>query len=109
MAADRAESIIDESRGLQRIVTGSSVGLAAGVVGLALPVSLYILATYSPGTLVLTTSQLVQITAILALAGAVLFAISLTFYRWGFWALQSADRRFWAASVLCLLGTVGVV
>jgi hypothetical protein len=98
-----------ESTGLGRIATGSSVGLSAGIVGLALPVTLFLFAHYSPGTVLPSASELVQVTAILALAGAILFAISLTFYRWGFWSLQSIDRRFWVASVLCLLGTIGVV
>lgn len=99
----------DGSRGLHRIATGSTVGLAAGVVGLVLPVTLLLLANYSPGTLLLTPAQLIQVTAILALAGALLFAISLLLYRFGFSSLRASDRRFWVASGLCMLGTVGIV
>src|SRR5579864_8908945 len=109
MAIESKGTAGEEAHGLARIATGSTVGLAAGLVGLALPVSLFVLAAYSPGTLYLSTLQLVQVTAILALAGALLFAISLTLYRWGFWSLQRIDRRFWIASVLCLVGMLGVV
>jgi hypothetical protein len=109
MAASPVRSSGLEPLGLRRIVAGSTIGLAAGIVGLALPVTLFFLADYSPGTILLSPSNLIQVTAILALAGAILFAISLTLYRWGFWSLQSVDRRFWAASALCLLGTVGVI
>jgi hypothetical protein len=99
----------DEHQGLRRISTGATVGLSAGIVGLILPVGLFLLASYSPSTFFLSPSSLIQLTAILALAGAILFAVSLTFYRMGFWSLMSFDHRFWAASALCLLGTVGVI
>ena len=99
----------DESSGLSRIATGSTVGLAAGVVGLALPVTLLLLASYRPGALPISASQLLQVTAVLALTGALLFAISLIIYRYGFASLRTVDPRFWAASALCMLGTVGLV
>ena len=99
----------DESSGLSRIATGSTVGLAAGIVGLALPVTLLVLASYRPGALPISASQLLQVTAVLALTGALLFAISLILYRFGFASLRTVDPRFWAASALCMLGTVGLV
>jgi hypothetical protein len=108
-----AESVVprggDESKGLHRLATGSTVGLAAGIVGLALPVTLFFFSTYSPGTLLIRSSTLIQVTAIMALAGAILFAISLLIYRFGFALLRAADKRFWAASVLCILGSIGVL
>jgi hypothetical protein len=100
---------VDETRGLRRIAAGSMVGLAAGIVGLALPIGLFLLATYSPGTVLLSGPTLIEAAALLALAGTLLFALSLSLYRIGFWALQSYDRGFWSASVLCLLGTIGAV
>jgi hypothetical protein len=109
MGTGPASSTALESKGLQRIVAGSTVGLAAGIVGLALPVTLYLLADYSPGTITFSAADLIKATAVLALAGAILFAISLMLYRWGFWSLQGVDRRFWTASVLCLVGMIGVV
>ncbi len=109
MARDVTMQVADESKGLRRISTGSTIGLVAGIVGLALPVGLFLLATYSPGTILLNGPELIQATALLALAGVLLFALSLSVYRLGFWALQSFDRGFWSASVLCLLGTVGAI
>jgi len=110
MATDGATVNAEDSRkGLRRIEIGSVVGLAAGIVGLALPIALVLLASYSPGTLFLTGAQLVEVTAILAIAGALLFAICLLSFRLGFSSLRGFDRRFWTASVLCMLGTIGVV
>src|SRR4029077_8294901 len=57
----------------------------------------------------LSASTLIQVTAIMAIAGAILFAISLIVYRIGFGSLRVTDPRFWVASALCMVGTVGVV
>jgi hypothetical protein len=109
MATSAAEPGGDDPKGLHRIGTGSTIGLAAGIAGLVLPVTLILLATYSPGTPFLRGTELIQVTAIMALAGAILFAIALLVYRLGFAALRHFDRRFWTASILCMLGTVGVL
>ena len=109
MFANRPRHVGDEPKGLRRIAVGSMIGLAAGIAGLVLPVALILLATYAPGTLFLPGPQLVQVTAIMALAGAILFAVSLLVYRLGFAALGPYDHRFWSASILCLVGTVGVL
>ena len=100
---------LGEARGLQRIAVGSIVGLAAGLNGLALPTALYVRASDSPGVLSLSPSALVQVTSLLALVGAILFAISLLLYRSGFKILRASDRRLWLASLLCGAGTVGVI
>src|SRR4029077_7963367 len=86
-----------------------TIGLAAGIAGLVLPVALILIVTYSPSTIFLRGRELVEVTAIMALAGAILFAVSLLVYRLGFAALRPFDRRFWSASILCLFGTVGVL
>jgi hypothetical protein len=100
----------DTSRkALGRIATGSILGLAAGVVGLVLPVSLVLLATYQPTGTLLTGARLIEVTSILATAGVLLFALCLVAFRFGFSAVRRADPRFWTASVLCMLGTVGAV
>jgi hypothetical protein len=99
----------DESKGLRRIATGAAVGLAAGIMGLVTPIILVLFATYSPGTLFSLGRTLFEVTSILALAGALMFAISLLIYRLGFAALIKFDPRFWVASILCLLGTLGVL
>jgi uncharacterized membrane protein len=94
---------------LRRIATGSVLGLAAGVVGLALPVALVLLATYQPATHFLSGPHLIEVTSVLAIAGVLLFALCLTAFRFGFSSLRRYDRRFWSASVLCLLGTAGLL
>jgi hypothetical protein len=109
MASNPTEPGADEPRGLRRIAQGSLFGLAAGIAGLVLPIILILLATYSPGTPFLQGAQLIQVTAIMALAGAILFAVALLVYRLGFAALRRFDPRFWTASVLAMLGTVGVL
>jgi hypothetical protein len=100
---------IPESKGLRHIGTGAFIGIAAGIIGLVLPLAIILLATYSPGALALTGAQLIEVTAVVALLGAVLFAISLTVYRWGFSVLSRFDHRFWTASALCWCGTIGIL
>jgi hypothetical protein len=109
MTSDPARQGGDESKGLRRIATGATIGLAAGIAGLAFPVALILVATYGRGFIVLPGPELVQVTAIMALAGALLFAISLLVYRLGFRALRAYEPRFWSASILCLVGTIGVL
>ncbi|HXQ49322.1 MAG TPA: hypothetical protein VN842_06080 [Thermoplasmata archaeon] len=96
-------------KGVRRIETGSVIGLAAGLVGIGLPIALVLFAAYAPGVKLLTGKQLIEVTAILAIAGALLFAISLLVFRLGFSTLRAFDHRFWSASVLCMLGSVGVL
>jgi hypothetical protein len=99
----------DATKGLRRISTGSLLGLAAGVVGLALPVALVLLASLMPGGSFFTGAQLIETTAGLALVGALLFAFSLMIFQLGFTAFRVFDRRFWTASILCAVGTIGVI
>jgi hypothetical protein len=109
MDADAPGRAVHESKALWRFAAGSTIGLAAGITGLALPVALLVLASSRPGTIFLTGAQLVEVTAILALAGALLFALSLLVYRLGFSMLQRSDSRFYIASILAWVGTVGVL
>ena len=46
-------------------------------------------------------------TGLLILAGALLFLVSLFFYRRGFALLRKVDSRFAVASILCWIGTLG--
>jgi hypothetical protein len=96
-------------QGLRHIETGSWVGLGAGTAALALPVAVVLLATYRPETPFLRGAQLIDVTAVFALIGAILFAVSLYVYQIGFSALRPFDRRFWAASILSLCGTAGAI
>jgi hypothetical protein len=79
----------------------------AGLIGLAAPVALLLLGTYSSSTLLVFGPTLVRTTATLGLIGAVLFAISLLAFRSGFAAFRKLEPRYWSATILCLIGTVG--
>lgn len=98
-----------DPKGLRWIATGAGLGLAAAAAGLAVPVSLLLLATYSPTGLLRLGPTLIKATGLLAVAGTLLFAVSLIAFRYGFAAFRKFERWFWAASVLCLIGTVGWV
>ena len=92
-----------------RFLAGAVVGLIAGVVGFVLPVALVLLTAYSPNGTLPASLSVVQDTSLLALLASILFTVSLYLYRGGFAALRPLDRRFWAASILCLVGTLGFV
>jgi len=94
--------------GLFRIATGAGIGLAGAVLAIVVPVLFLLIAAYAPGGfLSLHESSFVVATALLLLAGAILFVLSLFFYRRGFSQLRKIDSRFTVASVLCLVGSLG--
>lgn len=97
-----------DRKGLFRIATGAAVGLAAALLMVVFPMAFLLVAAYAPtGFLSLHETALVDALALLILAGALLFLFSLFLYRRGFAALRKVDSRFWAASVLCLVGSIG--
>lgn len=96
-----------DSRGLRRIAIGAGIGVAAGIAALVLPVSFLWLAAYDPGGFFTFGTLFTQTIGVLVLAGAILFLLSLVVYRTAFSVLRRADRRFAAASVLCLVGSIG--
>ena len=96
-----------DPKGLRWISTGAGLGLMAAATGLAVPVSLVLLATYSPVNLLAFGPTLIAATGFLAVAAALLFAMSLLAFRTGFFVFHKFQQRFWSATVLCLVGTVG--
>jgi hypothetical protein len=104
-----SESDREAHEGLRHIQKGSWIGLVAGIAALVLPVALVLIATYRPGTPFLQGANLIEATAVLALIGAILFAVSLYVYQIGFSALRAFDRRFWFASIFSLFGTAGAL
>jgi hypothetical protein len=103
----KAERGTPDPKGLRWITTGAILGLVAAVTGLAAPVSLLLLASYSPAHLQTFAPTLIRATAFLVFAGAMLFAISLIAFRVGFATFRTFDERFRSSSILCLIGTVG--
>jgi len=97
----------DEIKGLHRISSGATLGLAAGVAGLVIPLLVIFLTTDRVGAIFPVRPELIRAATILAIVGAILFFVSLLFYRRGFWVLRRAERWFWVPSVLCLVGTLG--
>jgi hypothetical protein len=97
----------DAPVGLHRLATGAGLGLAAGLVGVVLPLSFFLLATYNPGGFFTFGALLIETTSILLIAGSILFLLSLFVYRRGFLALRHSDPRFNAPAVLCIVGSVG--
>jgi hypothetical protein len=98
----------EEAMGLYRVATGAAVGLAAALLTIVVPVTFLLVAAYAPGGfLALDQTGFITATALLILAGAILFLLSLFLYRRGFAHLRKVDARFTAASILCLIGSVG--
>jgi hypothetical protein len=98
-----------QPRGLRRFKVGALFGLAGGLVGLVLPVTLNLLVFYPVFGLLTFDTMLIAFTGVFVLVGALLLAISLIFYRLGFTALRRFDRWFLTASVLCNIGSIGLV
>jgi len=97
-----------DQKGRYRIATGAAVGLAGALLAIVLPIAFLLAAAYAPtGFLSLHQTGLIEATALLILAGAILFLISLFLYRRGFAQLRKVDTRFSVASALCIIGTVG--
>lgn len=96
-----------DHRGIRRLGIGSGLGIAGGLLAVALPLGLLALNAYGPSEFFTFTTFFVQLLSVLLLAGAILFLLSLFTYRRAFAALRHADRRFVTASVLCLVGTLG--
>jgi uncharacterized membrane protein len=96
--------------GLFRVATGAGVGLAAALLAIVIPVVFLLIASYGPtGFLSLHQTAFVDATALLILAGAILFLVCLFFYRRAFALLRKLDPRFTVASILCWIGTLGFV
>jgi hypothetical protein len=98
-----------DPKGLRWITAGARLAFLAGLVGLAAPLALLLLGTYSSATLLVFGPTLVRTTATLGLVGAILFAISLLVFRYGFAAFRKLEPRYWSAAILCLIGTAGYV
>jgi len=98
----------EDEKGLFRIATGAGIGLAAALLAVVIPTGFLLFASYDSGGFVsLQQTALIDAMGLLILAGAILFLISLFLYRRGFAHLRKVDSRFWAASVLCLIGSIG--
>jgi hypothetical protein len=107
MAAPTVTVREEDAKGSHRIAIGAGLGVAAAAIALLVPFVLIYLALYNPGGFFQLNSTLLTDVGYSILAGAILFLLSLFLYRRGFAVLRKVDRRFTAASILCLIGSIG--
>lgn len=98
-----------DQKGVRRLGLGAGLGFAGAVGAIVLPLAFLFLAADYPGGFFVLNGQLIQVSSVLVLAGAILLLLSLFFYRRSFAALRKVDPRFYVASVLCILGAVGFI
>ena len=96
-----------DEKGTQRLGLAAGLGFAGAVAAIVLPLAFLFVTAEYPGGFFVLDARLVEVTSILVLAGAILLLLSLFFYRRSFSALRKVDPRFYVASVLCILGSVG--
>ena len=96
-----------DEKGARRLGLAAGLGFAGALAAIVIPlVSLFVVADF-PGGFFTFSAAMVEVTSVLVLAGAILLLLSLFVYRRGFAALRKVDPRFYVASVLCILGSVG--
>jgi hypothetical protein len=99
----------EEAKGASDLRQGGLIGLGGAGAAVVVPLVLLWLATGHAGGFLGFTPGLVSFTGLLVVAGAALLLVSVFLYRRGFSHLRHVDRRFRAASALCLLGSVGLI
>lgn len=102
-------ALVQDEKGAFRIALGAWLGLFAGVIAIVLPIVAIFLSAYDPGGFFGFGTSMVETSGALILAGAVLYILSLFFYRRGFASLRKVDGDFGLASFLCILGAVGFI
>ncbi|MGA8303411.1 MAG: hypothetical protein WA691_05055 [Thermoplasmata archaeon] len=96
-----------DQKGVRRLGLGAGLGFAGAIAAIVLPLAFLFVVTAFPGGFFTFSSMLIEVTSILILTGAILLLLSLFVYRRGFAALRKVDPRFYAASILCILGSIG--
>jgi hypothetical protein len=96
-----------ETKGVGRIGLGAGLGFAGALCAIVIPLAFVFLVSDVHAGFFTFSSTLVAYTSIIVLVGAILLLLSLFFYRRSFSALRKVDRRFVAASFLCIVGTIG--
>ncbi len=96
-----------EEKGIARLSMGAALGIAGAAVALVAPIVFVLIVAFAPGGFFTFQTTFVEVTGALVIAGAVLLLVSLFVYRRAFAQLRKVDRRFVAASVLCLVGSLG--
>lgn len=98
-----------DSSGVHRLGLGAGLGFAGAIGAVVLPLLFLFLAANDPGGFFTFSPSFVEVTSILVIAGAILLLLSLFLYRRSFAALRTVDPRFYVASVLCVVGSLGFI
>jgi hypothetical protein len=102
------ERVRDE-KGARRLAIGAWFGLIAGFLAVVVPVAVIEISKYSPIGWLTLASTSVLTSSLVILVGAVLFAVSMFFYRSAFSKMRKFDPLLWGATILCLVGSIGFV
>lgn len=102
-----AQAWATDAKGVGRIGIGAGLGFAGALATIVIPLLFLYLVTDLHSGFFTFGSTLVQSTSVLVLVGAILLLLSLFFYRRSFAALRKVDRRFYPASILCIVGSIG--
>jgi hypothetical protein len=103
-AVERAQ--LDE-KGTFRLGIGAGFGLAGALCAIVVPAVFLLLAEFAPGGFFRFQGGFVDVLGYLVLIGALLLLVSLFLYRRAYAALRKVASGFWAASILCLIGSIG--
>lgn len=96
-----------DRKGAGRLGLGAGLGLVGSLITIVLPTVIVFVAADFPGGFFTLNAHLVELAAVLVLTGAILLLLSLFFYRQSFSALRKVDPRFFVASILCIIGSIG--
>ncbi|MCI4357596.1 MAG: hypothetical protein L3J95_04420 [Thermoplasmata archaeon] len=106
VAAPRTQA---DRLGRHRLALGGAFGLIGALIGIVLPVGLLLETAYAPGGPSPLGGPQLTLLALILTAGLLLLVVSFVMYRSAFAALRTAEPKFWVASALCLIGTVGLI
>ena len=110
MAGPNPEATKEQARdekGAGRLALGAWFGLFAGLLAVVIPILVLEISKYSPvGFFTLAADSLLT-SSIVVVIGALLFAVSMYFYRSAFSKMRKYDPLLWGATILCLVGSIG--
>lgn len=96
-----------DEKGARRLAAGAWFGLIAGVLAVLIPVLILEISKYSPSGFFTLEADSVLTSSLLIILGAILYLVSLYFYRSAFSKMRKFDSKLWASTMLCLIGSVG--
>jgi hypothetical protein len=98
-----------DTLGRRRLSLGGAFGLTGALIGLVLPAAFLLGISYVPGGSIALGSTQVLVLTLLLVAGLLFLIVSFMAYRSAFSALRAAEPKFWSASLLCFVGSLGLL